>query len=120
MFVDRFSLERREAVAAKIEFQNRTRHLNQEDTDKRKEEYKKYKGIAIYFDGTPEKIGQETVAELFKKMPKKNGRDYQNEYKKFASMYPRVTCGKPWVPWVHESRRLPSTEGSPSDGAPPS
>ena len=128
MFVDRFSLERREAVAAMIEFQNRTRHLNQEDKDKAKEEYKKYEGITLYFDGTPEKIGRKKVAELFEKMPKKDDRDYQNEYKKFASMYPRVTSGNPCVPWVSKqaddrspsAEGSPSADGSPSDGASPS
>ena len=138
--LDRFSLERREAVAAMIAFHQRTRHLDKdkhekkrekktitsdadaeaitiepesdEDNDKTTEEaaesetcslLEKYEEITLYGDGAPEETAQKRVDKLFEDWSKEDDWHYLKVYDEFTKMYPRVTTGKPWVPWVSDS-----------------
>lgn len=144
MCLDRFSLERREAVAAMIAFQERTRHLDKEKHDKMRQKKKppsdagarsdpeaitrepesdededkvveeaaesercrlleKHEEITLYPDGAPEEFGQKRVEKLFENWAKEDDWHYLKVYEEFAGMYPRVTSGKPWVPWVPDS-----------------
>ena len=143
MYLDRFSLERREAVAAMIAFHERTRHLDKGKHDKKRQKQKppsdagtnsdpeaitrqpesedkdktaegaaeseacrlleKYKEITLYPDGAPEEFAQKRVEKLFENWAKEDDWHYLRVYEEFAGMYPRVTSGKPWVPWVSDS-----------------
>ena len=144
MCLDRFSLERREAVAAMIAFQERTRHLDKEKHDKMRKKKKppsdagarsdpeaitrepesdedkdkvveeaaenetcrlleKHEEITLYPDGAPEEFAQKRVEKLFENWAKEDDWHYLKVYEEFAGMYPRVTSGKPWVPWVSDS-----------------
>ena len=105
VYLDRFSLERREAVAAMLAFDERARNLKSTPeeadsaTDRRLEEYEE---IELHPDGAPEEFAQKTIQKLFKDTSKENW-DYLKVYEQFAKMYPRVTSGSPQDPWVSDS-----------------
>ena len=144
LYLDRFSLERREAVAAMIAFHERTRHLDKEKHNKKRQKMtppsdagassdpeaiireperienkdktteeaaesetcsllEKYKEITLYPDGAPEEFAQKRVEKLFENWAKEDDWHYLRVYEEFAGLYPRVTSGKPWVPWVSDS-----------------
>ena len=63
----------------------------------------KYKENRLYPDGAPEKFAEKRIEELFENWSKEKDWHYLKAYKKFTEMYPRVTSGKPWVPWVSDS-----------------
>ena len=84
-----------------------------EENDKKTEEeaesetcrlLENYKEITLYPDGAPEEIAQKRVEKLFENWSKEDHWHYLDVYEEFAGMYPRVTSGKPWVPWVSDAK----------------
>ena len=63
----------------------------------------KYQEVTLYPGGAPEETGEKRVDKLFEDWSKKDDWHYLKAYEEFARMYPRVTCGKPWVAWVSDS-----------------
>lgn len=100
-----------------IAFHERTRHLESTPEEADSETCRlleKYKEITLYPDGAPEEFAQKTVEKLFEDSSKKDWH-YLKVYEEFAGMYPRVTSGKPWEPWVSDSLIEGRTDAPPSD-----
>lgn len=92
-----------------IAFHEHTRHLKDKPEEGESEESEtdrligKYKEITLYPKGAPEEFAQKRVEKLFENWSKEDDWHYLKAYEEFAGMYPRITCGKPWVPWVSDS-----------------
>jgi len=103
----------KETITSDADLETITREPeSNEDNDKTTEEAAesetfrllgKYREITLYPDGAPEEFAQKRVEKLFENWSKEDDWHYLKVYEEFAGMYPRVTCGKPWVPWVSDS-----------------
>ena len=115
VFLDDYTLERREAVAALLTFRHFIEHPNEHGDppstgavagspgDEAKPITGRFMGkeeeITLYPDGIPEQCGKKKVEELFKDWSSKPDWSYEDAYESFQSLYPRVTSGRMKDEW---------------------